>query len=137
CRSRCPQSSRLSARKRPVAERAKPEAARSQEMNLICETHRCENMRSLFLHHSKILCSICKNSSFNRFAAIPGAIPAVIGAIFFFTSAQQFQGARCLCMRAGDQNSSKQAQRSDIRTAKGRTRDGSDAAVIASAGDRR
>src|SRR5580704_7371096 len=40
-------------------------------------------------------------------------------------------------MRASNQNSSKQAERSDVGSAKGGTRHGSDATVMANTGDRR
>src|SRR5260370_35194835 len=77
-------------------------------------------------------------SSFARLAPFTVELePAVIGAIFLFTSAKQFQRARGLRMRASNQDRSKQTQRSDIRAAKGGTGDGSNGAVVANAGDRR
>src|SRR5260370_27586379 len=77
-------------------------------------------------------------ASLVRFAPVTVELePAVIGAIFVFTSSQQFQRARGLRMRASNQNRSQQAQGSDVRSAEGRTSNGSNAAVVANAGDRR
>jgi len=61
----------------------------------------------------------------------------MIGAIFFFTSAKQFQRTRSLRMRTCDQDRAKETHRRDVRTAEGRARNGSNAAVIANAGNGR
>jgi hypothetical protein len=54
-------------------------------------------------------------ASLVRFAPVAvRSVPAVISAIFLFTSAQQFQRARSLCMRTSNQNRAKQAHRSDV-----------------------
>src|SRR5258708_29226778 len=79
-----------------------------------------------------------KISSLVRVAPVTVELePAVIGAIFLFASAKQFERARGLRMRASDQNRSQQAQRSHVRSAEGGTGDGSNRAVVANAGDRR
>src|SRR5258707_15881050 len=65
-------------------------------------------------------------ASLVRFAPVTVELePAVIGAIFLFASAKQFERARGLGMCASNQNRSKQAQRSDVGSAKGGTGDGS------------
>src|ERR1700757_334167 len=61
----------------------------------------------------------------------------MIGAIFFFTSAKQFQRPRCLRMRASNQNRANQAHRSNVGTTKRGTGDRSDATGIANACDGR
>ena len=44
-------------------------------------------------------------ASLARFAEIRvRVIPAMIGAVFFFAAPEQFQGARCLGMRASNQD---------------------------------
>jgi hypothetical protein len=44
-------------------------------------------------------------ASLARFAEIRiRVVPAMIGAVFFFTAPEQFQSARCLRMRASNQD---------------------------------
>src|SRR5258708_31909784 len=76
--------------------------------------------------HSRLAASLA------RFAEIRiRVVPAMIGAVFFFTAPEQFQSARCLRMRASNQDGAEQRNGRDVGASERGTGDGGEASLAA------